>query len=95
MLREAVKVLLLLGELLLELKELLLLALTDGVVLGGLLAALESVTRSQSILANAAQTNGPMRSETNALNVVTHGQCRHLLTLGHRCWGGHQYRQQP
>lgn len=45
--------LLLLGKLLLELKELLLLTLTDGVVLGGLLAALESVTAPQKLLANA------------------------------------------
>lgn len=42
--RKALEVVLLLGELLLELEELLLLALTDGVVLAGTLAALESVT---------------------------------------------------
>jgi len=40
---EALEVLLLLGELLAELQELLLLALTDSVVLGRALAALESV----------------------------------------------------
>lgn len=44
MLRQALEVLLLLGESLLELKELLLLALANGVVLGGALAALEGVT---------------------------------------------------
>lgn len=44
MVRKALEVVLLLGELLLELEELLLLALTDGVVLAGTLAALESVT---------------------------------------------------
>lgn len=44
MLGKTVKVLLLLSELLLELQELLLLALTDGVVLRGTLSALESIT---------------------------------------------------
>jgi hypothetical protein len=42
-LRKALEVLLLLGDLLPELQELFLLALTDGVVLGGLFAALEGV----------------------------------------------------
>jgi hypothetical protein len=42
--REAVEVLLLLLELLLESQELLLLALADGVVLVSLFAALESIT---------------------------------------------------
>lgn len=42
--RKPHEVLLLLGELLLELQELFLLPLTDGVVLGGLLALLESIT---------------------------------------------------
>lgn len=45
MIRKSLEVLLLLGELLLELHELLLLALADSVILVGLLAALESVTR--------------------------------------------------
>lgn len=44
MLGEALEVLLLLLELLLELNELLLLALADGVVLVGLLPSLEGVT---------------------------------------------------
>lgn len=44
MLGEALEVLLLLLELLLELNELLLLALADGVVLVGLLSSLEGVT---------------------------------------------------
>ena len=42
-----VEVLLLLLELLLELNELLLLTLADSVVLAGLLASLESITRSR------------------------------------------------
>lgn len=42
--RKSLEVLLLLAKLLLELEELLLLALADGKVLVGLLAALESVT---------------------------------------------------
>ena len=45
MIRKSLEVLLLLAELLLELEELLLLALTDSEILVGLLAALESVTR--------------------------------------------------
>lgn len=44
MVLEALEVLLLLGESLLELEELLLLTLTDGVVLAGALAALEGIT---------------------------------------------------
>lgn len=44
MLGKAIEVLLLLGELLPELQELFLLALADGVLLGGPLTALESVT---------------------------------------------------
>lgn len=44
MLGQAVEVLLLLSELLLELQELLLLALADSVVLVGLLSSLESIT---------------------------------------------------
>lgn len=44
MLGETAEVGLLLGELLLELQELLLLALADSVILAGALAALESIT---------------------------------------------------
>lgn len=44
MIRKSLEVLLLLGDLLLELEELLLLALADSEILVGLLAALESVT---------------------------------------------------
>ncbi len=44
MLRQALEVLLLLSESLLELEQLLLLALADGIVLGGAFAALEGVT---------------------------------------------------
>jgi hypothetical protein len=44
--RELLQVRLLLGQLLLELEELLLLALADGVVLVGLLALLEGVARN-------------------------------------------------
>lgn len=43
MLGEAIEVLLLLGQLLPELEQLFLFALADGVVLGGLFAALEGV----------------------------------------------------
>lgn len=43
---KAIEVLLLLGELLPELQELFLLALADGVLLGGSLTALEGVTAS-------------------------------------------------
>lgn len=49
MLGEALEVLLLLLELLLELNELLLLALADGVVLVGLLSSLEGVTVGQRL----------------------------------------------
>jgi hypothetical protein len=44
---QTLEVLLLLLELLLELEKLLLLTLADGVVLAGLLAALEGVTRGK------------------------------------------------
>lgn len=46
---QAVEVLLLLGKLLLELQELLLLTLSDSVVLIGLLASLESISRDGTI----------------------------------------------
>jgi len=48
-LRETVKVLLLLLELLLELNELLLLTLADSVVLASLLTSLESITRNAMV----------------------------------------------
>lgn len=48
MLGETVEVILLLGELLLELEKLLLLTLADSVILIGLLSSLESITECRA-----------------------------------------------
>lgn len=91
MLGQALEVLLLLGNLGLELEELLLLALADSVVLGGTLAALEGIAAEIFSLS------------IGLLEIVSHGsngharQIRHggTLTLGRQSWGEHQYRRQP
>lgn len=88
MLRETVEVLLLLGKLGLESDELLLLALADGVVLVGLLTALESITNSAPWSAHA-----PFGINLRCLEKL-------LLPLfartqNHPAWMEHQYLPRP
>jgi hypothetical protein len=85
---QLLKVGLLLGQLLLELQQLLLLAGTDGVVLAGLLAALERITRYWgSVLAAASlqcrhpDVYGPDRDSPLAATDVADGAG---VTLGER-----------
>lgn len=79
MLGETVEVLLLLGKLLLEIEELLLLALADGIVLAGLFAALESIA-SVLVSYHAYWTMASRLS---------------VLTLGHPYGEEHRYLPHP
>jgi hypothetical protein len=80
---EALEVLLLLLELLLELHKLLLLTLADGVVLAGTLSALESVA--------IGLVSMLFRGEWEQL----FGNCKFQLTQHRQSWGEHQYRPHP
>jgi hypothetical protein len=104
---EAGKVLLLLGNLLPEVEELLLLALADSVVLGGALAALEGITaRGGMTLAKALysfwdrKSSAPkFRSSLPSLGVdwrkPRRKEERERRTLRLRSWEEHQYRPEP
>jgi hypothetical protein len=72
--RETLEMLLLLSKLVLELHELLLLALTDGVVLVGFFAALESITRNET-------------STVSFLDTIQMASVGLKLTLGRPSWG--------
>lgn len=75
MLGETIKVLLLLGELVLELEKLLLLTLADGELLGGTLAALEGITTITIQLALV------MTREPSERPLVAGGVARDVLLL--------------
>lgn len=70
MVGEALEVLLLLGNLLLELAELLILTLADGQVLAGALPALEGVTTSLQIHCQQPLTGGQMKGKKSAFLLV-------------------------
>lgn len=74
--RETLEMLLLLSKLVLELHELLLLALTDGVVLIGPFAALEGITGNETSTVSFLD---------NDIDGVGSGL---KLTLGRPSWGG-------
>lgn len=100
-LSKAIEVLLLLGELLLELQELFLLALADGVVLGGLFAALEGVTAV--FVWSSKRSDSRMVVSFGALEIREWlfffsgignftGSMKEELTLGRRSWGERRCR---
>lgn len=84
---QRVEVCLLLGQLLLQLEELLLLALADGVVLRRALALLEGVAvkRGRGVSAGRSNGTGAQRHSGTGGGTLTPG----------RSWGGRRCRRQP
>lgn len=106
MVREALKVLLLLLKLLLELLELLPLALTNSHVLAGAFTALEGVAVSgkfRSVIDIALASTDDRApglsmivfSPPKTHLIVLFSEAGTQLTLGHQSWGEHRYHLRP